>query len=250
MSLTAKSSTDKENIKALFRNFTGLILLQDHAKPSNYIEVVNAINDRFQSKEQVHLLCADFNRTATSLDSESKMVKLQTLRNQQATKASKTANPGATNAKGTGLKKVQPPQPKSSQDPDEEAKTKADEEAIKVKQEHPGYNQLGMKSADQVITYTEAGAARVTTIAQSGVLFSDPLCADPSKPEPTVDRALRMDAWSFMKAVCYHHPTLLVGLRAGDINGLWIAIKTFAGDHQHFDTIMAIKPPPTSIRRE
>ena len=134
MSLTAKSSTDKENIKALFRNYTGLVLLQDHAKPSNYTEVVNAIHDRFETKEQNHLLCADFNQTATSTDSESKMVKLQALRDQQAT----------TLAATTGTKTTKTTTSKSSTAGIEQ--TAAD---VAVKQEPSAYHQLGIKSADQ-----------------------------------------------------------------------------------------------------
>ena len=133
MSLTAKPSTDKENIKALFRNYTGLVLLQDHAKPSNYTEVVNAIHDRFETKEQNHLLCADFNQTATSTDSESKMEKLQTLRDQQA----------AALAATTATKTTKPTASKSSSSSAAAAIEEAKIDAV-VKQEPIAYHQLGI----------------------------------------------------------------------------------------------------------
>jgi hypothetical protein len=57
------------------------------------------------------------------------------------------------------------------------------------------------------------------------VLFADPLSPTPAAAETAEARHLRMDAWEFLAATCYFHPHLLHGLRIGDIEGLWRAIK-------------------------
>jgi hypothetical protein len=68
--------------------------------------------------------------------------------------------------------------------------------------------------------------------------FLDPLT---DATETSEQRRVRMCAWQFCKAVCFHQAHLLVSLRVGDIAGATAAIATFALRHGPDDTLDAVK---------
>jgi hypothetical protein len=95
--------------------------------------------------------------------------------------------------------------------------------------------------SSSIVTFSATGA-RSTSVADCVQYFLDPI---EDVTETAAQRTLRLGAWQFCLAVCFHHPHLRTGLRVGDIAGIVSAITTFALRHGAEDSLDAVRDMTT-----
>jgi hypothetical protein len=247
MSLPLTSATYRAELKSAQSTFKGVVVLHPGSNPSNTLQCVAAIHLRCETGNAAgdcsHLLAPEFNRSATSANSNTKMAR---LRAQVATAASAAQSSAAARA-GSYANATRTPSKSSSSSAAASPPPSPDlrpASSPSVKMEYAPHRPQG----SAVLTYSDSGP-RITALVDSGVYFSDPLARDPTAPESHADRILRLEIWAFMKAACLFQQHLLNGLRIGDISGLLEAI-TEAGPTFSFHDTMSANNSMTTLTKK
>jgi hypothetical protein len=243
MSLPPTSAAYRADLKSIQSLFKGVVVLHPGPNPGNTLECVAAIHLRCETGNAAsdcsHLLAPEFNVTATTANSNSKMARLRA----QVAAAAEAAQQAAASKSSDEEKSSSTSKSKSSY-ASAVSSVRASPTSPSVKMEYAPHRSAG----SSVLTYSDSGP-RMTALVDSSVHFSDPLAADPTAHERHADRILRLEIWAFMTAACHFQKHLLNGLRIGDICGLLEAI-TEAGPAFSFHDTMSSHDLMTALTKK
>jgi hypothetical protein len=245
------ASTSKDDLKSIYANFPGVVILNPGPNPANARQSLDSITMYSSTYGLDHLFHSRFNESATTSNSSNK---LQQLIDREAAAAAAAATPRTPPSSSTPLHSssssgdFRSSPSSSSSSPPTPTHPQSAWPALpsQVKLE---YGPQEMPGDQGIVTYSDQGA-RTTSIALSAVYFSNPLDdVQSGMAEPPASRTERLRMWSFIKAVCYFHEHLVAGLRVGDISGVIEAIRKFSMSFGSQDTLDGVTAMATLTKK-
>ena len=227
-----------EVIKGIYTTYPGIVLLEAGPNPRNAARCLGFVTLYASRNALHHFLDARFNLTATTHNATDQLSMLAAFDRDEERKAAVAARPAAS-----PRPPASPSSPARGGGSYSAAAQSAPTPPTQVKME---YGPRAPTDTRGVVTYSTEGA-RITTIAGSNAYFASPFT--PGVAESAKERADRLDMWSFLVAVSFHHPHLSGGLRVGDIVGFVEAIRDFGVTMGFEDTLDAVTAMASLTKR-